>query len=324
VALRIVFCGTPAFAVPALRHLIAQPDVQVAEVVTQPDRPRGRGHKTASSPVKDAAVEAGIAVLQPEKIRSEAAFEYFRGIAPDAVVLIAYGQMIPQRLIDIPRLGWINAHASLLPNYRGAAPINWTIVNGETHTGLTTMLIDRGLDTGAMLLKHEVDIGDDETSVGLTARLAEEAGPLIVKTLHGLDQGDLTPTPQDNSQATFAPVLKKEDGRIDWSLDARRIYNRIRGLQPWPGAFTSFAGKRCHIWGAARFDGGVEAHLKSAFGSETSAAGAIVTLGREAFVACGNASWLRLESVQIEGRRRVTAREFVLGIGLTSGGRFGS
>ena len=191
-ALRIVFCGTPAFAVPSLRHLIAQPDFRSRGVVTQPDRPRGRGQEIATSPVKDAALAAGVPVFQPEKIKSDAALDYFKRLAPDVVVIIAYGQIISQRLIDIPRLGWINLHASLLPKYRGAAPINWAIVNGEARTGLTTMQIDAGLDTGPMLLKYETEIGRDETAPELTARLAEAGAPLIVETLRGLDRGEIT------------------------------------------------------------------------------------------------------------------------------------
>jgi len=183
VPLRIVFCGTPAFALPALRHLLAQPDFLVEGAVTQPDRPSGRGNEISSPAVKEAALEAGIAVYQPEKIKSESAFDYFKRVAPDAVVIIAYGQIIPARLIEIPRLGWINLHASLLPKYRGAAPINWAIVHGETRTGVTTMRIDAGLDTGPMLLKHELDIGPDETAPELSARLAEAGAPLLAETL---------------------------------------------------------------------------------------------------------------------------------------------
>ncbi len=228
--LRIVFCGTPAFALPTLNHLIAQPDFQIEAVITQPDRPRGRGHEVSSSPVKDAALEAGIAVYQPEKIKSESAHNFFKRVAPDAVVIIAYGQIISQPLLDIPRLGWINLHGSLLPKYRGAAPINWAIVNGETRTGVTTMQVSAGLDTGPMLLKHETGIGPDETAPQLAARLAEAGAPLVAETLRKLDRGEITPEPQDNSQATLAPLLKKEDGRIDWSQPAQAIYNRIRRL----------------------------------------------------------------------------------------------
>jgi methionyl-tRNA formyltransferase len=313
VPLRIVFCGTPAFAVPALRHLIAQSDFQIAGVVTQPDRPRGRDQEITSSPVKHLAVEAGIPIYQPEKVRSEAALDYFRQIAPDAVVIIAYGQIIPARLIEIPRLGWINVHASLLPKYRGAAPINWVIVNGETSTGLTTMLIDPGLDTGPMLLKYETAIAPNETVPELASRLAEAGAPLIVETLRKLDRGEIVPTPQDNSQATFAPPLKKENGKIDWSLDAQTIYNRIRGLQPWPGAFTSFRGKNCQVWGS-----------RAAQPTQATTPGTLTLSGGDLLVACGAGTTLRLEFLQLEGRKQVTAREFANGAHLAPGEHFGS
>jgi methionyl-tRNA formyltransferase len=314
VALRIVFCGTPAFAVPSLRHLIAQPDFHVEAVVTQPDRPRGRGREMAASPVKEAAVAAGLPVFQPDKIKSEEALDYFKRLAPDVVVIIAYGQIISQRLIDIPRLGWINLHASLLPKYRGAAPINWAIVNGEASTGLTTMQIDAGLDTGPMLLKYETEIGPDETAPELTARLAENGAPLIAETLRRIENGTISATPQDGSQATLAPPLKKEDGRIDWWLSARKIYNRVRGMQPWPGAFTSFRGKSCHIWGkpikpvAA---GGMPGIM-------------LPTKEDGLLVICGGASVLRVEYIQLEGRKRVTDAEFMNGARIAPGERFGS
>jgi methionyl-tRNA formyltransferase len=323
-ALRIVFCGTPAFAVPSLQKLIAEPDFEIAGVVTQPDRPRGRGQEIHASPVKDVAVAAGIPVYQPEKIKSEESYEYFRRLAPDAVVIIAYGQIISQRLIDIPRLGWINLHASLLPKYRGAAPINWAILNGETRTGLTTMLIDAGLDTGPILLKHDAGIGTDITAPQLTFLLSEWGAPLIVETLLGLDRAEITPLPQDHSQATFAPPLKKEDGRIDWSLDAEKIYNRIRGLQPWPGAFTSFLGKRCNIWGAPLSAEALKLDRISALGNDPQANGSIVTLGGQVVVRCGDLTWLQLEYVQLEGRRRVSPQEFARGAQLASGERFGT
>ena len=247
--LKIVFCGTPAFALPSLRHLIAQPDFQVEGVITQPDRPRGRGGEISSSPVKEAALEAGIAVYQPEKIKSESALDYFRRVAPDVAVIIAYGQIIPASLIAIPRLGWINLHGSLLPKYRGAAPVHWAIANGETRTGITTMQIDAGLDTGAILLKHELEIGPDETSPELAARLAEAGAPLVTETLRRLESRAIRAVAQNNAEATFAPPLKKEDGRIDWSLTAQKIYCRMRGFQPWPGAFTQFRGQKCAVWG---------------------------------------------------------------------------
>jgi methionyl-tRNA formyltransferase len=312
VPLRIVFCGTPAFAVPTLRHLIAQPDFQIEAVVTQPDRPRGRGHETSVSPVKAEAIQAGINIYQPEKIRSEESREYFKRISPDVVVIIAYGQIIPAALIELPRLGWINVHGSLLPKYRGAAPIAWAVVNGERRTGLTTMQIDPGLDTGPMLLKYETDIGPDETAPELAARLAEAGGPLMAETLRKFVRGEITPIPQENSDASFAPLLKKEDGTINWSIPAQTIYNRIRGLQPWPGAFTLFRGKVCQIWGKP---------AEKLASPELS--GTILTDGNELVVACGNETALRLDSVQVEGRKRVTVREFANGARLTQSERFG-
>ncbi|MGA8223650.1 MAG: methionyl-tRNA formyltransferase [Candidatus Acidiferrales bacterium] len=312
--LRIVFCGTPAFALPSLRLLLAQPDFKVEGVITQPDRPRGRGQQTASSPVKDAAIAAGVAVYQPERIKSESAQDYFKRVEPDVVVIIAYGQIIPARLIEIPRLGWINLHASLLPKYRGAAPINWAIVNGESRTGVTTMRIDAGLDTGPMLLTREISIGADETAPELAARLAEAGAPLIVETLRKLERGEITPTPQDNSKATHAPPLKKEDGRIDWNLNAAKIYNRIRGLQPWPGAFTTFRGKTCQIWGEP---------LKPV--AAGGAPGIILPTKEDGLlVICGGPSGFRVDHAQLEGRKRVTGLEFANGAHIVPGERFGS
>lgn len=309
--LRIVFCGTSDFALPSLRHLAAQPDFQIVGVVTQPDRPRGRGQATASPPVKDAAVAAGLAVYQPQKIKSDEALEYFKRVAPDVVAIIAYGQIIPQRLIEIPRLGWINLHGSLLPKYRGAAPVHRAILNGETRTGLTTMRIDAGLDTGPMLLKYESEIGPDETAPELYARLAEAGAPLLAETLRGIERGTLTPAPQDNSQATFAPPLKKEEGRIDWSLPVQKIYSRIRALQPWPGTFTSFRGKNCAIWGRP-----------ADLAPSQQPPGAIALRGDNVIVACGEGSALRIEFVQLEGRKRITGREFANGARLAPDDRF--
>ena len=312
--LKLVFCGTPAFAVPSLRALLADSYFQVAAVVTQPDRPRGRGKKTASSPVKDAALEAGVPVYQPEKIKSESSLDYFKRLAPDVVVIIAYGQVIPAALIAIPRLGWINLHGSLLPKYRGAAPINWAIINGERVTGLTTMQIDAGLDTGPLLLKYQTGIGPDETAPDLYGQLAEAGAPLIAETLKKLDQGEITATPQDNSQATLAPPLKKEDGRIDWFLPAPKIYNRIRGLQPWPGAFTTFRGATCRIWGKP---------LKPV--SAGGMPGIILPTQEDGLlVICGGSTVLHVEQVQIEGRNRISDREFMNGARIAPGEHFGS
>ena len=315
--MRIVFCGTPEFAVPTLKRLLAEPDFAIEAVVTQPDRPRGRGQRVSSSPVKDLALDAGLYVYQPEKIKSDSACEFFKRLAPDAVVIIAYGQIIPARLIEIPRLGWINLHASLLPKYRGAAPVNWAILNGETHTGLTTMQIDAGLDTGPILLQQALEIRRDETAPQLAQRLAEAGAPLVVATLRQLDRGEITPTPQDHAQATLAPLLKKEDGRITWSLPAQQIYNRIRALEPWPGAFTTFRGKLCQVWG------------RPAAAPESTAAvgqppGTLVAEKGELYVACGDMTWLQLEAVQLEGRKRVPAGDFTQGARLKPSEQFGS
>jgi methionyl-tRNA formyltransferase len=313
VPLRIVFCGTPGFALPSFRRLLAQPDFRVEAVVTQPDRPRGRGRQVSSSPIKDAALEAGISVYQPEEIKSDSAFDFFSRLKPDIVAIIAYGQIIPPRLLDIPRLGWVNLHGSLLPKYRGAAPINWAIINGETRTGVTTMQVEAGLDTGPVLLKREVEIEPDETAPELAERLAEIGAALLADTLHGLERGGLKPQPQDSSQATFAQLLKKEDGRIDWSVPAQAIYNRIRGLQPWPGAFTTFRGKMCHIWGRPASEG--IASVPPGF---------VVERAGEIFVSCGSATALRLEFAQLQGRKRITAREFANGARLTAADRLES
>jgi methionyl-tRNA formyltransferase len=312
--MRIVFCGTPEFAVPSLRRLLSDSFFSVEAVVTQPDRPRGRGHEVSACAVKQAALEAGTHVYQPESIKSDSALEFFKRLAPDAVVIIAYGQIIPQRLIDLPRLGWINLHSSLLPKYRGAAPIHWAIVNGETVTGLTTMQIDAGMDTGPILLQQKIPIGADETAPELARRMSEEGAPLVVETLRKLEIGEIAPRAQDHSQASLAPRMKKEDGLIDWSRSAREIYNGIRGLAPWPGAYTRFRDKLCHVWG--RPD---EARADS-----NSGPGTIVLVSDKVFVACGNSTRLHLEEVQVEGRKRVTAREFVNGAHLADGERFGA
>ena len=313
--MRIVFCGTPEFAVPTLQRLIAEPYFAVEAVVTQPDRPRGRGQKIASSPVKDLALAAALYIYQPEKIKSDSAYEFFKRVAPDAVVIIAYGQIIPARLIGIPRLGWINLHASLLPKYRGAAPVNWAIVNGQTRTGLTTMQIDPGLDTGPILLQTSLEIGADETAAELARRLAEAGAPLVIETLRKLARGELTPVPQDHQQATFGPMLKKEDGRINWSLTAQQIYNRIRGLEPWPGAFTTFRERMCHVWGRPA--------AAEAIADRGEAPGALIAAGGELYVVCGEGTCLRLEALQMEGRKRISARDFANGVRLQPREQFG-
>jgi methionyl-tRNA formyltransferase len=312
--MRIVFCGTPEFAVPALRTLLAAPDITVAAVVTQPDRPAGRGQQLTAPPVKQVALEAGVHVYQPETINSQSAQDFFRRLAPDAVVIIAYGKIIPASLLAIPPLGWINLHASLLPKYRGAAPIQWAIVRGETRTGLTTMKIDTGLDTGPILLQKEVAIGPDETAAELAARMAQEGAPLVLETLRKLAAGEIVPVEQDHEQATFAPLLKKEHGRIPWSQPAQQVYNHMRGMQPWPGAFTRFRGQLCHLWGRpAQLERPVVA-----------LPGTLLPQGERLWVACGDATALELDTVHLEGRARVSAAEFLRGVRLRPGEAFES
>src|SRR5208337_4467604 len=217
-------------------------------VVTQPDRPRGRGMELSVSPVKNAALRLGTAVVQPATIKNNAEFrDQLAAIAPDAIIVVAYGRIIPQWMIDLPRLGNLNLHASLLPKYRGAAPIQWAIANGESVTGVTTMRIDAGLDTGDILMQREIPIGTEDTSETLGPRLAAIGADLMVETLRGLDNGQIRPIPQDHSQATLAPILKKEDGRMDFARSAKDLFNRLRGFQPWPGAFTTFKGKTLQV-----------------------------------------------------------------------------
>ena len=311
-ALRIVFCGTPEFAVPSLTRLAADPGIIVEGVITQPDRPRGRGQKITNSPVKEAATQAGLQVYQPESIKSESSQELLHRIAPDAVVIIAYGQIVPKRLLTIPRLGWLNLHGSLLPHYRGAAPIHWAIANGESRTGLTTMQIDAGMDTGPMLEQREMEIGADETAPELGARMSEVGAALIVQSLLRLDRAEISPIPQHHEQASYAPILKKEDGRIEWPRNAQQIYNRMRGFSPWPGAYTTFRGQTCHLWGCPAIRPATESGPMP---------GEIVSSDKDVYVACGEGTYLQLESVQLEGRKRVTAREFANGAHLAPSDR---
>jgi methionyl-tRNA formyltransferase len=318
--MRIVFCGTPSFAVPTLKHLIAQPDFEIAGVITQPDRPRGRGQEVSFSPVKETALAVNLAVHQPEKIRAPESEGLLRKLAPDCIVIIAYGQIIPARLLPIPKLGWINLHASLLPKYRGAAPINWAIVNGETRTGLTTMRIDAGMDTGEMLLQREIEIGPEETAPELAARMADLGAPLMVETLRGLTAGTITPKAQNHAEASHAPMLKKEDGRIDWKRPATEICNRTRGFAPWPGAYTTFRGQSCQVWGepvSKERSGGLATLAGGA------SPGTLFVEKEKLFVWCGDATVLRVATVQVEGRRAVKAADFANGARLKSGERFG-
>jgi methionyl-tRNA formyltransferase len=335
--MRLVFCGTPQFAVPSLKHLQAQPDMQIAAVITQPDRPSGRGREISFSAVKQAALDAGIPIHQPEKIRAPESQQFLEVLAPDAIVIIAYGQIIPARLLGIPKLGWINLHASLLPKYRGAAPINWAIVKGETTTGLSTMRIDAGMDTGDILLQEEVAIGATETAPELAGRMSQAGAPLIVQTLRGLQSGAVTAQPQVHERASYAPLLKKGDGQIDWQQPAQEIFNRIRGFAPWPGASTTFRGQTCQIWGEPC---DADATIPQRIGSRQTifdpepkqtrpgtivAAATVAAGGGDAqnwLVICGHTTLLRLTAVKLEGRKQISASDFANGARLASGDQF--
>ena len=310
--MRLAFCGTPQFAVPSLKYLLAQDEFEILSVYTQPDRPRGRGQEISFSPVKEVALAAGIPVMQPEKVRAPEVESHLWNLELDAIVIIAYGQIIPKRLLPIPKLGWINLHASLLPKYRGAAPIHWAIASGETVTGNTTMRIDAGMDTGEMLLQQEMAIGPEETSPELAGRLAEAGAPLMTETLRRLMKGDLEGRAQDHASATLAPILKREDGRIDWGRTAAEIYNRMRGFAPWPGAYTVFRGAVCQVSGTPVVGEKAEG-----------TAGSLVLRKDGLRVVCSGGSLLEVLGVKQEGRKMISAGEFVRGARVASGERFG-
>lgn len=299
--LKTVFLGTPQFAVPTLEALVAGGH-EVAVVFTQPDRPKGRGQDLAFSPVKACALRLGLRVFQPPKVRAPEVVEQLRAIAPEAMVVVGYGQIIPQSIIDIPPLGIINVHASLLPKYRGAAPIQWAIANGEKVTGVTTMKIDAGLDTGPMLLKAETEIGPEETALEVGPRLAELGAALLIETLARLEAGVLEPVPQNDSEATWAPILERDHGLIDWTQPAAVIANRARGFLPWPGAWTWFRGKRLNLW-----------RVRPADVESPAAPGFIFTSGKRLYAACGAGQTIEILELQQEGRKRLPAAAFLNG-----------
>lgn len=310
--MNLIFLGTPEFAVPTLDAIVAAGH-HVSLVVTQPDRPKGRKQELIPSPVKAAALRHGIPVYQPERIRRPEALERLKELAPDAMVVVGYGQIIPQSIIDLAPLGVINVHASLLPELRGAAPIQWSIARGYRSTGVTTMRIDAGLDTGDILLQWETPIGPDESAPELSARLAAAGADLLVRTLADLCAGSIQPRPQNDSLATYAPIIKKEDGRIDWTNPAQQIHNLIRGFQPWPGAYTSFRGQSLHLW-RSRLVPGKHRDLSP---------GTLVQNEGVAAVA-GDGAVLELIEVQLEGRKRMPAEVFANGHRLTTIDRLGA
>jgi methionyl-tRNA formyltransferase len=309
--LRIVFLGSGAFAVPSLEALL-DAGHELACVVTQPDRRRGRGQSLGSPPVKLVAQERRLLLLQPNRVREPDAQAALRDLAPDLQVVVAYGQILPRSVIDLARLGTVNVHASLLPSFRGAAPIQWAIARGETETGVSTMQIDEGLDTGPVLLQRATPIGRDETAADLEPRLARLGAQVLLETVRGLEAGELRPTPQDHERATLAPLLKKEDGRLDWSRRAQELDCRVRGFQPWPGSFFPLEGRGTVKVLAARALDGESADER--------APGRLLDVGSEGLqVACGAGSRLLVTSVQPESRRPMSAAAFAAGARLRPG-----
>lgn len=312
--MRLVFCGTPEFAVPTLEAVIAAGH-QVELVVTQPDRAAGRRMQVHPPPVKRAALAHDIRVVQPEKIRTNSEFRAeLERIQPDAILVVAYGRIIPPWMLELPPHGNINLHGSLLPKYRGAAPVQWAVANGETVTGVTTMRIDEGLDTGDMLLALAIPIAPEENALDVFASLAEKGAGLMVDTLKRLGDGTLVATPQNHAQATLAPILTREDGLVNFARPAQTIYNRWRGFQPWPGAYTSLRGKKLILH---------KLRTEPRAGEGFSEPGMLRIGGDKIFVRCGEGTAILLEEVQLEGKRRMAAAEFLHGFQLRTGERLG-
>ena len=314
--MKLVFCGTPRFAVPILQALIAAGH-EISLVVSQPDRPVGRTQVLTAPPVKEAARTAGIEVTQPEKIKNNAEFQArLEAIAPDAIIVVAYGRIIPAWMLALPRFGCINLHASLLPKYRGAAPIQWAVAMGESVTGNTTMLLEEGLDTGPILLQREIAIEPEQTAADLFEVLATDGAPLVVETLAGLESRSITPKAQDHTQATLAPLLTREDGRMNFNRTAAELENRWRGFQPWPGAFTFFEGKKLIVHRMKVMVPAIER-------ATDFAPGTVLADDQRFLVLCAQRTWIELIEVQLEGKKRVSAAEFLHGHMHITGKRLG-
>lgn len=306
-SMRIVFMGTPDFAVPSLEALLKSED-QVVGVVTQPDRPKGRGQEVIPSPVKVVCQREGIPVLQPLKMKDPAFLDALRQWKPDVIAVTAYGRILPPAILTLPPRGCINVHGSLLPKYRGAGPIQWAVIRGERETGITTMFMAEGMDTGDMLLRETVEIRPDDTAGTLAPRLAEVGGRLLVETLRRLKAGTLTPQPQDHAQATMAPLLKKEDGLIDWALTATEIANRVRGLSPWPGAYTYVNGERWTLW-------------RVAVGDESQRAdpGIVTKVTKDRVDVATGGGTIQILDIQPSNSRRMTMAQYLAGHRLSEG-----
>lgn len=310
--IRVIFMGTPEFAVPALGALTGM-GMPVAAVFTQPDRPKGRGQTLTPPPVKELALKLGLPVRQPAKLRDPAVVAELKRIAPDLIVVVAYGQILPKSILEIPRFGCINVHASLLPRFRGASPINKAILEGETETGITTMLMDVGLDTGPMLLRNALAIGFEETAGELHDRLAALGGEVLAETIALLGRGQLRPEPQNDAASSYAPLLKKEHGAIDWNRNALEIHNQVRGLDPWPGAYTHWRGVALKLFRTLPLAGNRE--------GKPGSIAAVDAQGVKVFCGLGT---LLVRELQLPGRKRLPAAEFQRGQPLAAGEILGS
>lgn len=313
--MKLIFMGTPDFALPSLRKLIEEGHA-IDAVFTQPDRPAGRRQIITQPPVKVFAQLMGLTIFQPHKIKTAEARGQFEALFKrvDAGIVAAYGRILPDWILNAPRMGCLNVHSSLLPKYRGAAPINWAVASGERETGVTIMQMDEGLDTGPILLQRATPVGDDETAAELTLRLAEIGAELLIEALSKLDRGELTATPQNDAEASLAPILKREDGQVDWRMSAREIYNRLRGFTPFPGCYTRFGSQRLEI-----------VRAKVELIPTQIQPGTVCETGKESFsVACGGGSRLRVTEVQPEGKRVISARDFINGAKLVQGVQFDS
>lgn len=307
--MKIIFMGTPDFAAASLEALIASKH-EIMAVVTQPDKPKGRKGELTPSPVKTIAVEKGIKVYQPVRVREQEFVEILRGYNPDVIIVVAFGQIIPESILEIPKYGCVNIHGSLLPKYRGAAPIQWAVLDGEKETGVTTMLMDKGIDTGDILLKRVINLAEDETAGSLFDKLMALGAETILETLEGLENGSITPEKQGESPTDYAKMLTKAMGLIDFTRTAAELDCFIRGMNPWPSAYTVLYGKTLKIWKAKPVDG-------------NGGAGSVLSVGKDSFIVCCGENALEILEVQLEGKKRMSAGDFLKGTHLEPGTEFG-
>ena len=298
--MKIIFMGTPEFAVPSLNALLSSKK-DVAAVVTQPDKPSGRGKKLTPPPVKVLALNSGVKVLQPEKLKDEAFLNTLKEINPDIIVVAAYGKILPSKILHLPRYGCINVHASLLPKYRGAAPISWAIINGEKETGITIMQMDEGLDTGSILLQKGIEITKEDTAGTLSNKLSKIGAELLIEGLNAIEKGEIKPITQDNSKTSYAPMLKKEDGQINWTKGAEDIYNMVRGMDPWPGAFTYYKGELWKVWKVRHGDTG------------KGLAGEILAADKDRIDVASKDNVISIIEIQPANKKRMTVSVFLRG-----------